>query len=238
MRVRTRRSRPSGASIVPRRAAGRPSTSARYSRSSSRRASCALSAAWTASDRATTSSPDVSRSSRCTMPGARRGPRRPPRGPASACASVPWRCPRAGWTTTPAGLSTTSRCSSSHAIRELGRGRGRLRLRRAASATATASPPPSTWRLERRDAVHGDPARVDQPSAPPSASPRAAARNTSSRSPAASGGNGQLSRHPPVRPPSGGLAAARRPFEDVEEREHAEGDGDVGHVEGRPARGA
>ena len=36
IRVRTRRSRPSGASIVPRRAGGRPSTSARYSRVISR----------------------------------------------------------------------------------------------------------------------------------------------------------------------------------------------------------
>ena len=42
----------------------------------------------------------------------------PPSAPAppSACASVPVRWPRAGWTTTPAGLSTTSRCSSSYAI--------------------------------------------------------------------------------------------------------------------------
>ena len=67
-RVRTRRSRPSGASILPRRAGGRPSTSARYSRTSSRAASSAFSAAWTGSERATTSRPDVSRSSRCTMP--------------------------------------------------------------------------------------------------------------------------------------------------------------------------
>ena len=46
IRVRTRRSRPSGASIVPRRAGGRPSTSARYSRVISRARSAACSAAW------------------------------------------------------------------------------------------------------------------------------------------------------------------------------------------------
>ena len=56
----------------------------------------ALSAAWTGSERATTSRPDVSRSSRCTMP-ARSGSSPPATRPASACASVPWRCPRAGW---------------------------------------------------------------------------------------------------------------------------------------------
>ncbi len=43
------------------------------------------------------------------------GPSPPATRPASACTSVPVEWPRAGCTTTPAGLSTTSRCSSSQA---------------------------------------------------------------------------------------------------------------------------
>ena len=52
IRVRTRRSRPSGASIVPRRAGGRPSTSATYSRVIRRSRNAACSAACTGSERA------------------------------------------------------------------------------------------------------------------------------------------------------------------------------------------
>ena len=44
--------------------------------------------------RATTSSPDVSRSRRCTIPGRSAAP--PPARPASAWLSVPWAWPRAG----------------------------------------------------------------------------------------------------------------------------------------------
>ena len=56
--------------------------------------------------------------------------RRRRRARSSAWASVPAACPRAGCTTTPAGLSTTIRCSSSHAIekRASGTSRGGLRL--------------------------------------------------------------------------------------------------------------
>ena len=112
MSTRSWRWRPIGASIVPVRAGGRPSTSARYSRCSRCAASSALSARCTSSDLATTSSPEVSRSSRCTIP-ARYGSSPPAARPASAWARVPVRCPRAGCTTRPAGLSTTSRWSSS-----------------------------------------------------------------------------------------------------------------------------
>ena len=78
-RVRTRRSRPSGASIVPVRAGGRPSTSARYSRVTARRRISSDSAKYACSVRASTIRPDVSRSRRCTTPGPRRGRCRPPR---------------------------------------------------------------------------------------------------------------------------------------------------------------
>ena len=70
------------------------------------------SAAWASSDFATTSRPDVSRSSRCTMPGAlgigaAGGPAAQGLGEGRPV------CPGAGWVTSPAGLSTTSRSSSS-----------------------------------------------------------------------------------------------------------------------------
>ena len=111
-RVRTRRSRPSGASIVPVRDGGRPSTSARYSRTISRAASAAFSRRWASSLLATTSRPEVSRSSRWTIPGRHGSPPAAPRA-ASASERVAPRCGPAGWTTTPAGFSTISRSASS-----------------------------------------------------------------------------------------------------------------------------
>ena len=77
MRVRTRGSRPIGASIVPRarrRAALAPARGTR-ARSAARRAP-RCSSRWASSERATTSRPEVSRSSRWTMPGALRARRR------------------------------------------------------------------------------------------------------------------------------------------------------------------
>ena len=105
-----------------------------------------------------------------------------------------------------------------------------LAAARARGAWAARSPSTVTW--------------------PPSISRCAAAREpawparkTSSRSPAASAGTRQLRRHRPprrARPRSrrGGrlLAAARRPLEHVDQREHAEGDRHVGDVEGREVR--
>ena len=93
------RSRPIGASIVPLRAGGRPSTSARYSRSISRSARARCSRRWASCVRATTSRPEVPRSRRCTIPGrtdpsrahpARRRPRR------SAAPAAGRGCPRDG----------------------------------------------------------------------------------------------------------------------------------------------
>ena len=169
-RVRTRRSRPSGASIVPRRAGGRPSTSARYSRTSSRAGELRLQRgvgrvvarhheqARTCRGRAGARSP------------ARSGSSPPAARPASACASVPVRWPRAGCTTTPAGLSTTSRCSSSQATANRAGARRRRGAAGSASATATRSPPASTWRLR---AARRRPSRARRRSA---AAPRRASR--------------------------------------------------------------
>src|SRR5215207_586275 len=80
-------------------------------RSTSRARTCSCSAAWASSSRATTSSPLVPLSSRWTIPG-RSGSLPPPRISASSLTSVgPW-WEGAGWTTRPAGLSTTARDSS------------------------------------------------------------------------------------------------------------------------------
>ena len=88
MSVRTRRSRPSGASIVPVRAGGRPSTSARYSRVTSRACDQASRSAPVGGLGArTTSRPEVSRSRRWTIPARPGSP--PAARPASAWESVP-----------------------------------------------------------------------------------------------------------------------------------------------------
>ena len=87
-------------------------------------------------------------------------PRRPRATPTSAWTSVPVACPRAGWTTSPAGLSTTSRCSSSYASRSSSSSRcERLRRRRRLELhLLPALQPP---RLRARDAVDVH-ARVDR----------------------------------------------------------------------------
>ena len=119
---------------------------ARARRTSSTSASCA------SSERATTSSPEVSRSRRWTMPGPLRSSP-PATMPASASTSVPVARPAPGWTTRPAGLSTTSECSSSHDDRG----------RRPPSAAAQA-PRPAGARPARRLRAGSSraPASVDQ----------------------------------------------------------------------------
>ncbi len=71
--------------------------------------------AWAASVLATMINPDVSRSRRCTIPG-RGTPAMPPYSVSrarSALTIVPLQCPGDGWTTSPAGLLTTSTSGSS-----------------------------------------------------------------------------------------------------------------------------
>ena len=112
--------------------------------------------------RATTSRPEVSRSSRWTIP-ARTGSSPPAARPASAWARVPVRCPRAGCTTTPAGLSTTSRCSSSKTIleRHLRRRPGRP-ARAPAVADLDHLAAADSWRLASRAPVDEHRARLDR----------------------------------------------------------------------------
>ena len=221
MRVRTRRSRPSGASIVPVRALGRPSTSARYSRSILRALSAACSSASTASERATTSSPLVSRSSRWTIPRAASGPPAAPCA-SSAWASVPAAWPRAGCTTTPAGLSTTSRCSSSHAIENF------------ASGTSAASARRLLLDLDRLAAAQrvalGLLLAVD---------PHQPVVDQALRRGARAGVLGEEDVEPLARGLGGDVnpgRMARRPLQHVEQAQHAERDADVGEVEGGPGR--
>ena len=164
MRVRTRRSRPSGASIVP-RAGRRAALDEREVLARDRRARAARPAAraWTASLRATTSSPEVSRSSRCTIPGrsgsspagdaarerlrerARRGARAPgARRRRPACRRRAGARPRRRPRTAPAATSAPA-------------------PRRASARRVDRSPPASTWRLGRGLAVDGHAPGVDQP---------------------------------------------------------------------------
>ena len=216
-RVRTRRSRPSGASIVPRRAGGRPSTSARYSRTSSRAASCALSAACTGSERARTSRPDVSRSSRWTIPARsrvvaagdaarQRLHERALRVPARRVDDDARRACRP-----PAGGRPPTRSRSARPASSRARRRPRPAPRRA-----PARRPRSTWRFGCTA-----PSTVTWPPSirrcAAAREPACGARNTSSRSPAASG-RAVSSRG------IGRGAPARRSLEHVDQRDHAERD--------------
>jgi hypothetical protein len=204
--VRRTRSRPIGASIVPLSAVGRPSTRARYSRVIRcsriirRRALCI------SSDFATTSNPEVSRSSRCTIP-ARSGSGPPAARPASAAARVGPRWPGAGWITTPGGLSTTSRQSSSNTTSKVTSPRGTGGP--STSATATESPGASRWFFGRvRPSTVTAPASIRRCAAARDGAAPRVARNASSRTPASPGSavNAPLSA-----PPGGPVSAAPRP---------------------------
>ena len=108
---------------------------------------------------AATITPEVSLSSRCTMPGRATPPipeRLGPQCANSALTRVPVSLPGAGWAAMPAGLSTTIRCASSNSTVE----RDRLRLRdrpasaagsRSGSARATPWPRRRSPRRRRRD---------------------------------------------------------------------------------------
>ena len=91
-----------------------PHTSAAYSRSMRRCPMARDRVRCTASVLATIIRPDVSLSSLCTMPGRPSAPldKLVPRA-TSALSSVSSQCPGAGWTTKPAGLSSTRIASSS-----------------------------------------------------------------------------------------------------------------------------
>ena len=226
--VRTRRSRPSGASIVPRPRRRAPLDQREVLPLDLARARSAPSARRRpASVRASTSRPDVSRSRRWTTPG-RIGSSPPATRPASAWTSVPCRVARcAGCTTTPGGLSTTSRCVVLVDDRER-----RRRDVGACSCGGGCADDLDHLAAGQREALRRATRRRRSPR-PPSISllrrrprPGVAARKTSRRSPAAQADD--------VKP----VGHARRSLQHVEQRQHAERDGDVGDVERRPQPGA
>ncbi len=128
-------------------------------RSSARRRTRAESRRCASSERATTSSPEVSRSSRWTMPGRPGSP--PATTPASESTSVPAGRPAPGWTTSPAGLSTTARCSSCQTI-SAGGPAGGAGAGSTAAGSSIRSPPSSRW-LFGRDRPVDERAPLERP---------------------------------------------------------------------------
>ena len=188
---------------------GWPVTSARYSRAHLARLELLASAAWASSVFATTSSPDVSRSSRWTMP-ARSGSGPPAARPRSASASVAPRCPacRVG--------DQAGRLVDHHQVRVLvddlevaGRRLGGAPAP-ASLSTSTTWPAASggSWAaLPRPPAPH----RRRSAAGPPSASARPwAARKASRRSPASSAAASSRLRAASPPPPRAGQHADRR----------------------------
>ena len=157
-------------------------------------------------ERATTSRPEVSRSSRWTIPG-RSGSSPPSTSCASRpCTSVPCACPGAGWTTSPAGLSTTSRCSSSYGTaRSIASGvEPARRRRRRLELQLLAAGEPAALRPRTLPSTSTPPSRTSRSAAAREPISGSAARKRSSRSPAALVRNAQ-SRHA-----ARGAAHARR----------------------------
>ena len=162
------------------RARGWPWTRARYSFSTSRVENWRTRARWVGSSLATTRRPDVPLSRRWTMPG-RRTPPTPERSVTwrrSALTRVPSGVPAPGWTTRPAGLSTTMICGSSWTTeRGMSSGSGSAGVG-GGSRTATVCPGLQAGgrprrRPRRRDVALGDerlearPAELGQPSGEP-----------------------------------------------------------------------
>ena len=133
----------------------------------------------------------MSRSSRWTMPG--RSGSSPP---SASCASRPWtsvpvRWPAPGWTTTPAGLSTTRRCSSSQTTSSAISSGSRSLPRRGCTATSSCSPPASRKLLARAvPSTRTCPASTRRSASAREPTSGRPARKRSSRAPAASEGTG------------------------------------------------
>ena len=144
--------------------AGRPRTSARYSRSSARRRTRLCRRLNASSLRATTSRPDVSRSRRCTMPGALG---RPSRGAPSAqrAGERPAAQTGAGMDDDAGGL-----VDDEQVLVLPGDGAGRrarlpppARARLPAARSATSSPPASRWLFGRATPSTSTLAAGDEP---------------------------------------------------------------------------
>ena len=187
------------------------------------------------SSRATTSRPEVSRSSRCTMPG--RAPS-PPISPGQAMTSVGPRSSRARGGRAgrpacppPAGArpGTSTGRSSSHRTQRRATGSAlgeadRCAGRQPVGLARAAARPPCTAR-----------ASISRSAAPAMPTSDRAARKRSSRSPPASAGTPPVHQASPVGSGRAGCGACRAAQAQQQQR-HADHDEGVGQVEGRPVR--
>ena len=240
IRVGSRRSRPIGASMRPRLERGRPRTRARYSRTSFRRPRSPCRRRCASSERATTRSPDVSRSRRWTIPG--RSASSPP---ATACPRSPWTSVRSR------GLPTGGR-RSRQACRRPADARPRRRCgdRAAPARGSTAGCSGTLTRARRRPPDGGSsapasPFTITRLSAragarPPPESPRPRGRRKRSRTlarrlrlglPARDSAKRLRSGSPRRSAPDAWLPLRR---DEREEAADAHDDERVGEVEGRP----
>ena len=155
-------------------------------------------------------------------------PRRPRPAPTSPCTSVPLACPGDGWTTRPAGLSTTSRCSSSYAIRS----------GTSSALRARSRPGSGDGQLELLPAL--EPVATSAGAAPStSAAPSSSSRSAAAREPtsAARRGSDRAARPRPRRERDGAssaVAASRRSASATKRIADADDDEAVREVERRP----
>src|SRR5690606_36258113 len=187
MRMRSRGWRSIGASAVPPETSA-PTTTARYWRCTSRAESCATSAVCASSVRATTITPEVSLSSRCTMP-ARGSAASAGSRCSSAFTRVPDGLPAPGCTTSPAGLSITRTSASSCRI-DSGMSSGSARTWSSGSACRVTASPPCTGSRGRARAPSSkaSPDLIQAASRERENSGNSSARTASKRRPAADPG--------------------------------------------------
>ena len=210
-----------------RRVARRPAPGTRGAAAA--RASSAFSARWTASFLATTSSPEVSRSSRCTIP-ARHGSSPPARDALERLGERPRPvAPRAGCTTTPGGLVDHQQVLVLVGDRERRPARRRSAAGGSRCRTTISSPPATVCRLGRTRPSTRTRRRRSGPG-PGRASPSGSARNRSSRSRPPSVAALELEQALAIAP------SPRGPSQHEQQRDHPERDRHVGDVERRPQR--
>src|SRR5918994_44872 len=195
--------------------------------------------------------PEVPLSSRWTMPGRSGSPTERISGyrASSPWTSVPPRWPAPGWTTMPAGLSTTSRSASSNPTGTTTDGSGGSGWVSRGSGASNSSTSPSATRCERLVT-----ARPPTATAPASTSPAACDRlhpatmatTRSSRWPSSARGVGHVEHRPPLQVDEVDHPAAQEPLAGAERPVHevahcapgheADGDGrtGMGGVTARP----
>ncbi len=185
-----------GASMVPLVGSGWPWTSVWYRLSTVRSLNWRLSEVYAYSDLATTISPDVPTSRRCTMPWRSAAPDVEMRYPAAARPpmTVGPLQPGEGWAATPTGLAITTTSSSSCTISMPSTGSATTRTGAGACGISTSSQaPPCT----RSDLPTTDPSTVTFPAAASSAAlvrekPNMREMAASTRSPSRPSGTGRV----------------------------------------------